>query len=120
MGQAAKSSDGLSERGRYWQRLIRQQASNGLTQEAFCRQHGVNAMTFAWWKGELRQRRALPSAKPRARLRPPRFREVARPVRTDSTARFEVQLPSGRTIRISAGFDEVDLRRLLGVLEAAC
>jgi hypothetical protein len=87
MAEQAAESEGLTERGRYWQALLAEQAASGLRQMAFCRQRGIRPGTFCWWKSRLRHRRdrrqAGPSGPARAGANRPRpvFREMTAPVR---------------------------------------
>lgn len=114
-----RKSNGLTERGRHWQGLIGEQAASGLSQKAFCQQRGINLLTFTWWKDRLKHIDEQPAAD-RPGQDPPRFREIVRPPGPAAAVGYQVQLLSGRTIRVSAGFDEADLRRLVSLLEASC
>jgi len=114
-----RASEGLTERGRYWQSLQAEQAASGLSQKAFCQQRGLNLATFTWWKDRVRW--MLTRSRPGPKVRPKvRFREVPSPTHRPPAVPYEVLLPTGRTIRVPAGFDPADLRRLVAVLEAAC
>ena len=44
----------MTNRAKYWARLVESWQKSGLTQAEFCRRRGVNAVTFAWWKGKFR------------------------------------------------------------------
>lgn len=126
MARQAGKTDGLTERGRWWQVLIAEQGASGLSQKAFCRQRGVNRLTFTWWKDRLKHLGSPPAGRPAGRVaartakHKASFRQIAGAVRLALPADYEVLLESGRTVRVPAGFDEADLRRLVGVLEAAC
>lgn len=43
----------LSERGKYWQGLIAEQAAGGASVKAFCAERGVSEPNFYWWRREL-------------------------------------------------------------------
>ena len=92
--------------------LLEEHESSGLTIAAFARSRGVEPWT-------LYNARAM--ARRRERRVPKRsFATVS--VIDDATPNddpIEMTLPSGLTVRITRGFDEVALRRLLGVL-AGC
>jgi hypothetical protein len=110
-----------SGRAGRWTALVSEWRSGGASQAAFCREHGLNANTFNYWKlrvlrqrpGKRRQRRDVTAAMPAKRsgdFTP--VRVIASPA-----CAFEVQLRGGRTLRVAATFDETSLRRLIGVLE---
>ena len=43
-----------SERWAYWRRVVREHAESGLSQGAFCREHGVTLKSLQRWRGKLR------------------------------------------------------------------
>ena len=43
----------MTDRAKYWQRMLTAWEASGLTQAEFCRRRGLEAVTFAWWKGQL-------------------------------------------------------------------
>ena len=43
----------MTERAQYWQGHLDRWARSGLSQAAFCRRHGLKAVTFGWWKRRL-------------------------------------------------------------------
>lgn len=115
----ARTKAACEERRRHWTELVLKWQNSGASQAVFCREHGLNANTFNFWKlrvlrqrpGTRRNRRMLEAtADGDSKFIPVR---VAMPV----SCAFEVCLRSGHTIRIAPGFDETALRRLLGVLE---
>jgi hypothetical protein len=44
----------MSDRGRYWQRLVSVWERSGLSQAEFCRRRKIKAVTFGWWKRKLK------------------------------------------------------------------
>jgi len=99
----------MSERAKDWQRLVRAWQRSGLSQAAFCRQHGLSPVTFSSW----RHRIASPAAVvPEAR----RFVEVA--LAPGEREVYEVRLRCGRTVRVPAGFQADDLARLIAAVES--
>ncbi len=40
----------MSDRARYWQRLVTAWGKSGLSQAEFCRRREVKAVNFGWWK----------------------------------------------------------------------
>ena len=43
----------MTERARYWRRQLDRWERSGLSEVAYCRRGGINAVTFAWWKRKL-------------------------------------------------------------------
>lgn len=83
-------------------------ASGDLTQAAFCRGEGISPMTLGRWRAEFgADARPVPTE---------RFVEV-RLDRGGVPSGFELELSSGRCLRIPVGFHLEDLERLLGVIE---
>ena len=128
----------MSDRAKYWRRLVAAWEKSSLTQAEFCRRRGVKAVTFAWWKRKLntrtnpgRRRRERRSAS-RGRGGQAGFVEVALPggvlASPSSTAvptlaaswGYEVVLPGGRLIRLPGDFDPDKVSQLLRVVGSAC
>ncbi|OHC28567.1 MAG: hypothetical protein A3J25_19730 [Pseudomonadales bacterium RIFCSPLOWO2_02_FULL_63_210] len=114
------------ERKRLWGRRIEEWQSSGLTQRAYCTQESISYATFKGWRRRVR-RAANKSVRP-ARLVPVRVvggrgSETAfsrHPDRADSGLSahgVEIRLASGRAIVLDARFDEVELGRLVRLLE---
>jgi hypothetical protein len=128
----------MTDRAKYWGRMMAAWESSGLTQAEFCRRRGLKAVTFAWWKRQLagttgrggrgriaggRVTRRRTSAGPSK----PAFVEVALPgaaVTDGSSASapravlesgYEVALPCGTSIRLPADFD---VYRVSGLIRA--
>lgn len=120
----ARAKADCEERSRRWTEWVSKWNGSGLSQAAFCREHGLNGNTFNYWKlrvlkqspGTKRFRRVL-GAKTAADSGEVKFTPV-RVVSAPACA-YEVSLRSGRTIRIASNFDEASLRRLIGVLDGA-
>ncbi len=86
--------------------------ASGSGRAAFCRREGINPVTLSRWLGEFGD-----AARPKAGAG---FVEV-RLDRAPSAGGFELELSTGRHLRIPPGFDVGDLGRLLALLErAAC
>ena len=94
--------------------LLNEQRSSGLSIAKFARSKGVKAWSL--YNAQARARRRTPGR------HEPRLTEVrvvdALAENRIQPAKIELALPSGITIRVAGGFDEVVLRRLLGVLGA--
>lgn len=109
---AARGKGSAEER---WRGLIAQQERSGEGVAQFAERRGLCAATLYWWRSRLR--RGLDDG---LRLAPievaaaPQSRE--RPAHTD----FEIELSSGRRLRVREGFDERELARLISALERSC
>lgn len=92
-----------------WRALIAAQEKSGLTARAFAESRGITPTTMYWWRCRLRRRPA------RAEL----VQVVEHEVAVDDhrgSADFELRIDSAVTLRIPAGFDEGELRRLVRAL----
>jgi len=105
-----------------WAERVGQWRRSGLTAKEFARSVGVNAGTLTYWACRLgREQRVAGQAGQRSRA------AVARPASAwleisaagGADSRFELELNSGRRLRIPATFEVAALERLLAVLEAA-
>ena len=43
----------MTNRAKYWPRMVTAWEAGGLSQAEFCRRRGLKAVTFAWWKRQL-------------------------------------------------------------------
>lgn len=115
----ARAKAACEERRRRWTELVTKWQGSGSSQAVFCREHGLNANTFNFWK--LRVLRQRPGTRHNRRMLEATADDDSKfiPVRvaTQSSCAFEVCLRSGHTIRIAPGFDETSLRRLINLLE---
>lgn len=107
------------EKGRYWERTIREAARSGMSIREFCRRHRLRESQFYWWQRKLKAGREE--------------RTVRRPGVNGSQASFalmsdepgatdvgiELVLGDGRRLRIRQGVDEETLRSVLAALEPA-
>ena|SRR5688572_4538602 len=98
----------LHERAR---RLVAEQESSGLSVARFARERGLSAWTLYDWKrrsrDQLREVRAERS----------RFVEVKLGTAAEAPA-LVVETPRGLRVRVPRGFDEGELRRLIGALSS--
>ncbi len=94
------------------QELLEEQRSSGLSIAKFARSKGVKPWSL--YNAQARERRLS------AGRRKPQLTEVRVVDAADSgpSPKIELALPSGIAIRVARDFDEVALRRLLGVLSA--
>ena len=105
----------MTERAKHWSGLLEAWAGSGLSQAEFCRRRGVNGMTFAWWKRQLRRECEGSAKGPSAESR--RFVEV-RLTSANQSSSYEVVLAHGRSIRVPLGFDAESLSRLIAAVES--
>jgi hypothetical protein len=100
-----------SAREAYWRREIASCESSGQSIAQYCRDHGLSADQYRWWKSELKRRDMVQSATPR-------FAEV-RFVSESASPRalLEVTVSGGACIRVWPGFDEATLTAVVGVLK---
>ena len=110
--------DDLTERaGRpYWHEadarvIIEAWQQGGETASAFARRLGVDSRRLWRWAARLRTAEPAP-----VHFHPVR---VASDGADHRAASIEIELGGGRRIRVAAGFEAEDLRRVLAVLEAA-
>ena len=113
-----------TETGRrdFWRAHIKAWSESGVTQRAYCQEHGLPEAQFSHWKPRLRKKGQRPRRK--AQLVPLKVIEET----TMETARGEVRgaasdagelalvFGNGLRLEISEGFDAATLRRVLEVL----
>jgi len=116
----------MSNRARYWQRLVAAWEKSGLSQAEFCRRRKVKAVNFGWWKRKLgsisqshpgtdRSGSSRRGSSPRSAK--PRFVEFRM---TDATAApaYEVVLRGERVIRLPQQFDPAVVAQLIRTVES--
>jgi hypothetical protein len=134
----AKHAVGDAKRELFWRRMIRQQASSGMTIRSWCRQQGLSEARFYWWRRELTRRKASgdrlrPVRSPatrRKRYGPESPRSggkapeaafvpvsVVRDSATSDDGRIEIVLADGRCVRLLGSVDRQLLVDVLGILE---
>lgn len=90
-------------------RVLRRWKASGLSQAAFCRRAGITTVTLGRWRREFGDGDGGPRGG---------FVEVRLGPSAGSAA-YDLELASGRHLRIPAGFDAQELERLLAVLGRA-
>ncbi len=119
----------MTERASQWRRRLNQWERSGLSQAAFCRRHGLKAVTFGWWKRKLGTASASSQARGRGGSRassgPGRgstpdanFVEVA--MTSADAAAYEVVLSGDLVLRLPVDFDPDKVSQLVAALKAAC
>ena len=101
-----------------WAKRVALLERSGLSIRTFAEREGLKAGSLSFWKWKLGQDRGGKSAGRQAS--PVSFVELrAEPAAGSSVQPFEVELRSGRRVRVAAGFDAAELARLVVVLEEA-
>ncbi len=129
---------GQTERARHWQRLIAAWQKSGLSQVDYCRERGINAGTFAWWKRRLmakasggekrrwpRQRRGAAKTGQFVEVCLPGSKTMSAPISMTPTSPAnspicEIVLARGRSIRLFGALDPSSVSRLITAVESAC
>jgi hypothetical protein len=93
--------------------LLKEQRQSALNIATFARSRGVKPWSL--YNAQALERRRTERAS-RSRLAEVQVVDTAAPY--SSTAAIELALPSGMSIRVTRDFDEVALRRVLGVLSS--
>lgn len=93
-----------------WRRLIAAQKRSGLTVREFAAARGITAATLYWWRSKLRR--------DGAELVPVEVVDHDEAHDDDGTPApcFELQFDGSMILRVPPGFDEAELRRLLGAV----
>ena len=96
-----------------WRRQVEAWGRSGLTAKEYAARAGVSDRSLTYWKWRLRKEagEATAAQEPAAAL------GSIVEVRTGVEGRIEVELPSGRRIRVPASFDAAALRGLVEALE---
>ena len=127
----------MSNRAKYWARLVESWQKSGLTQAEFCRRRGVKAVTFAWWKRKLRGaaerahhrggrstgNRQRPEAKFTEIMWPGRVWGGVAPSAASPNAPlggYEIVLGDGLLIRLPGDFDPEKVSKLIGLVTPRC
>ncbi len=118
----------------FWRRLVRGQATSGLSVRAWCRRHGQRESAFYWWRRELARRDAEQTTLDAPPALGGSLREGPRSGRGVSRATFvpvqvngdeaaggdgwmEIVLGGQRRIRLSGHVDRQVLTDVLAVME---
>ena len=96
----------------WYRALLARQAESGLSVTDFAATAGVSAWTLYGWRRRLAGNAGCQDD-------PPRLVEVSVvPTPTPMSTGMRVELRSGHCLDVRAGFDDHELRRLIGVLES--
>jgi hypothetical protein len=117
VGMASEIREG---RQGFWQGAIRRQAESGLPVARFCRREGLHPVTFYGWRRKLQRKAGVIGDEGLAENRPTPGMPALVPVRLlespDSVA-VEVVSPRGWVLRVQAGTDTDNARRVLHLLQ---
>jgi hypothetical protein len=126
----------MSDRGRYWAGVLTAWERSGPSQAEYCRRQGIKAITFSWWKRQLRgpsaagRRRVRTEAGGSAVCRHSDFVEVICPSLSRAAGSasisglpagscgYEIVLAGGRVIRLPQAFDPDAVARLIAAAES--
>ena len=107
--------------GKEIRRIVRDFHKSGLSQVAFAQSRRIHPSVLGRW---IRQERDIRSTNRRKtsrnRVIPVRIRPSTSADSGDEKGIFELVLTNGRRIRLSDGFSEGALLRLINILEAPC
>ena len=105
------------EKAAYWRQRVEDFQASGLSVKHFCAQAGIAVATLHYWRKRFAGVAATPSL---ATVRAEGFVPVTlAPVRT-ADAVVDIQLLSGRRLKLAAPVDAVWLQTLVRVLESPC
>jgi transposase-like protein len=101
----ASSANKAIARGQYWRDVIQQQAASGQSVSAFCAERGLTEQSLYSWRKRLSEQSPISFA-------------LVTTGRSDPSpsAPLELELDSGRRLRIPCGVDAATLRTVLAVL----
>jgi hypothetical protein len=109
-----------------WSRHVEGWKKSGLTQRGYCEREGISYDTFKRWRRGLRGDGAIRGSVPRlvpvrvAALPVPRSMATDAGLTTGAAARCagaQIRLSNGRAIALGSEIDEVELGRLIRLLE---
>ena len=115
-----------AESRQLWAERIAAWKASGLKQRAFCERESLAYKSFLWWRRQLRSNARDTGMVPVVTRMP--VTAAAKAVKLSPAAALgagglisagvEFRLPNGRSLALSGPLDELQLRRLIGLLEA--
>ncbi|HYQ92636.1 MAG TPA: hypothetical protein VES89_11340 [Candidatus Competibacteraceae bacterium] len=99
-----------TERRAYWQEHLTQWHASGLTQVAYCHQHGLNRDQFGYWKKRLLSTRSPGTAPGGADFIAVQWAAVGAPL--------AVVLDEHLRVEVRPGFDPATLRAIVQALSS--
>lgn len=116
---------GKTERAKYWEGIIAEQADTDGTIKAFCEERQLSEASFYWWRRELqglnKRRRRCRSRKTEGAAATTAFVEVVASPGSAccGSSGVALRLDNGVSVVLDAGFDRDTLSVVLGVLRGA-
>lgn len=102
-----------------WREILVRLSESGLSVRDFARREGLCYESLSWWRWKLGSSRADPAP---LESEAPQFLQLelthSHSAAFDSI--FEISLPGEITVRVSSGFDSVELQRLIQAVRSAC
>ena len=98
----------VQERRAFWQEHLAQWQASGMTQVAYCRQHGVNRDQFSYWKKRLLSARSAGTA--------PGGTDLIAVHMASAGATLAVVLNDHLRVDVYPGFDPATLRAVVQAL----
>ena len=104
-----------AERRAFWQAHLTNWRQSGLNQAAYCREQGLNAHRFRWWKRQLTvastAEKSVSAAFLAVEVQPPRLIPHAA-----HDSGIALQLDTGVRVEVAVGFDAPTLQAVLQTL----
>jgi hypothetical protein len=100
-----RNVDGIA----FWQQHLEGWRTSGLTQEEYCRQHGLKFTTLARYRNRINRER-------KASFVPVSIKAETAQERLPGAV--EIRLHNGRVLALAGAFDETQLGQLIRLLEA--
>jgi hypothetical protein len=107
-----------AEREAYWQPILADWQSSGLTVKEYCRTNQVNESRFKYWQTKLLPESKRSGQKSAERARQERFIPVQLKSAMSANGDIEIRYREQYSICVKSGFDEAHLRRCLQVLQS--
>lgn len=117
---SASGSDAVAKQKRdpklekFWRKTIRRRERSGLTVVGFCREEGLSASSYHFWKREIRRRdeaQELPRSAPSTSVTPSLV--PVKVVEDRGPTGVEVVAPNGLVVRIPEGATADHVSRIL-------
>lgn len=105
-----------------WKQRIQRWEASGLSQAAFCRNHGLKLATFGYWRKKFPAKRGV-QPKGRLRLVPvggvDQQPQPIQALKQECSSQYITMEINGVTVHLDADFSAEALKRLLSVLKEA-
>lgn len=95
-----------------WKKLIEEQEKSGLSQAAYCKQHGFNLAKLGYHRGRLK----IKQIKQSTSNNNPEFKPVKITSAVSATEEIKITLPNGFQCTLSSQVDILKVKKLIEVL----